>query len=99
MDGRGTRTTAGIGSWAARRAFLCGDRVALIDGDRRTTYAEFDRRTDQLASALREFGVRQGDRVAALLVNGSAFLETMFATAKRSARSSCPSTSGWLRPR
>jgi acyl-CoA synthetase (AMP-forming)/AMP-acid ligase II len=54
----------------------------LIDGDRRITYTEFDRRTDQLARALREFGVRQGDRVAALLVNSAAFLETMFAAAK-----------------
>ena len=54
----------------------------MIDGDSRITYAEFDRRTDQLARALREIGVRQGDRVAALLVNSAAFLETMFATAK-----------------
>ena len=74
--------TAGIGSWATRRAFLSGDRIALIDGDRRITYTEFDRRTDQLARALRELGVRPGDRVAALLVNNAAFLETMFATAK-----------------
>ena len=73
---------AGIGSWPIRRAFLSGDRVALIDGERRITYAEFDRRTDQLAGALRGVGVRQGDRVAALLVNSAAFLETMFATAK-----------------
>ena len=73
---------AGIGGWVTRRAFLSGDRVALIDGDSRITYTEFDRRTDQLARALREFGVRQGDRVAALLVNSAAFLETMFATAK-----------------
>ena len=72
----------GIGSWASRRAFLSGDRIALIDGDIRITYAEFDRRTDQLACALRDLGVRHGDRVAALLVNSAAFLETMFATAK-----------------
>ena len=75
-------TTGGIGSWAARRAFLSGDRIAIIDGDNRITYAEFDRRTDQLARGLRELGVRHGDRVAALLVNSAAFLETMFATAK-----------------
>ncbi len=74
--------TRGIGSWASRRAFLSGDRIALVDGDSRITYAEFDRRTDQLARALRELGVRRGDRVAALLVNSAAFLETMFATAK-----------------
>jgi acyl-CoA synthetase (AMP-forming)/AMP-acid ligase II len=82
MDSKIGGTTGGIGSWATRRALLCGDRIALIDGDLRITYAEFDRRTDQLARALRELGVRQGDRVAALLVNSAAFLETMFATAK-----------------
>ncbi|MBX7431882.1 long-chain fatty acid--CoA ligase [Mycobacterium sp. Y57] len=76
------RHTRGIGTWVSRRAHRSGDRIALIDGDRRITYAEFDRRTDQLARALRDIGVRQGDRVAALLVNGAAFLETMFASAK-----------------
>lgn len=73
---------AGFGDWATRRAFLCGDRVALIDGDRQITYTEFDRRTDRLAHALRASGVRQGDRVAALMINSAAFLETLFATGK-----------------
>lgn len=77
-----TGTTGGIGSWAARRAFLSGDRIAFIDGDRRITYTEFDRRTDQLARALRDIGVRHGDRVAVLMVNSAAFLETLFASAK-----------------
>jgi hypothetical protein len=82
MDCGLSGTTGGIGGWATRRAFLFGDRIALIDGQSRLTYAEFDRRTDQFARALRELGVRQGDRVAALLVNSAAFLETMFASAK-----------------
>jgi non-ribosomal peptide synthetase component E (peptide arylation enzyme) len=77
MDSGVSGTTGGIGSWAARRAFLSGDRIAIVDGDSRITYIEFDRRTDQLARALHDFGVRQGDRVAALLVNSAAFLETM----------------------
>jgi fatty-acyl-CoA synthase len=85
MDSGMSGITGGIGSWASRRAFLSGDRIALIDGDSRITYAEFDRRTDQLARALRDVGVRQGDRVAALLVNSAAFLETMFAAAKLAA--------------
>jgi acyl-CoA synthetase (AMP-forming)/AMP-acid ligase II len=73
---------AGIGSWPKRRALLAGERIALIDGNRRITYAEFDRRTDQFAQAPRELGVRQGDRVAALMFNSAAFLEAMFAAAK-----------------
>ncbi|MCF6506400.1 long-chain fatty acid--CoA ligase [Blastococcus sp. MG754426] len=72
----------GIGSWVATRAFLSGDRVALVEGERRLTYADLDGRTDQLARALRALGVRRGDRVAGLLLNSAAFLETMLATAK-----------------
>jgi fatty-acyl-CoA synthase len=77
-----TGSATGIGDWATRRAFLSGDRIALIDGDTRLTYTEFDQRTDQLAQAFRESGVQQGDRVAGLMFNSSAFLETMFAAAK-----------------
>ncbi|MDA8071730.1 MAG: long-chain fatty acid--CoA ligase [Actinomycetota bacterium] len=72
----------GIGSWVTKRAFLGGDRTALVFGEARLTYLDLDRRTDQLARGLRELGVRRGDRVAALVVNSPAFLETMLATAK-----------------
>lgn len=82
VDTSASVATGGIGSWISRRAYLCGDRIALIDGDARISYAEFDRRTDQLASALRGLGVQHGTRVAGLLVNSAAFLEAMFATAK-----------------
>jgi acyl-CoA synthetase (AMP-forming)/AMP-acid ligase II len=73
---------AGIGHWITRRCFYSGENIAIVDGDRRISYAEFDRRTDQLASALRARGVRQGDRVACLQYNGAPFLELLFATAK-----------------
>lgn len=72
----------GIGHWITRRVFYSGDRIAIVDGERRISYADFDRRTDQLASALRDRGVRQGDRVACLQYNSAAFVELLFATAK-----------------
>ena len=72
----------GIGSWVTRRAFLSGDNTALVAGERRISYSDLDRRTNQLARALRDLGVRQGDRVAGLLINSPAFVETMLATAK-----------------
>jgi fatty-acyl-CoA synthase len=72
----------GIGHWITRRVFYSGDHIAIVDGDRRISYAEFDLRTDQLAAALRGRGVRQGDRVACLQYNGAPFLELLFATAK-----------------
>jgi fatty-acyl-CoA synthase len=73
---------AGIGHWATRRAFLSGDVVALVDGERRVTYTEFDDRTDRLANAFRDLGVQRGDRVAVLMINCVELLETMFAAAK-----------------
>jgi len=42
------------------------DRDALVIGDQRTTYREFDMRVDDVAKALIAAGVRAGDRVATL---------------------------------
>ncbi len=72
----------GIGSWATRRAFLSGDRTALVAESRRMTFTELDERTNRLARALRALGVRKGDRIGGLLINSPAFIETMLAAAK-----------------
>ena len=72
----------GIGSWVAKRAWNDGDRVALVEGGRSLSYDDFDQRTDRLSQALLRLGVRRGDRVALLLYNSAAFMETLFATAK-----------------
>ena len=45
------------------------DREALVTRTRRLTYAELDAEANQAAHALRELGVRPGDRVAASLPN------------------------------
>lgn len=76
------RREDGVGGWVTRRAFLDGDRLALIDGDQRTTYRELDRRTDQIASNLQKSGVQRGDRVAVLMFNSATFVEMLLATAK-----------------
>ena len=53
-----------------RRAFkVYPQRVAVIDGDRRVTYAEFARLTYRLARALRQAGVGRGTNVALLAPN------------------------------
>jgi amino acid adenylation domain-containing protein len=49
---------------SARRA---PDAPAVLDGERTVTYGELDTRANQLANALLELGVRQGDRVALYL--------------------------------
>jgi acyl-CoA synthetase (AMP-forming)/AMP-acid ligase II len=40
-----------------------GDREAFVDGDRRLTFAEWDRASGGVASVLAERGVRKGDVV------------------------------------
>src|SRR5687768_8677642 len=49
--------------------------TAVVDGDRRFTYAEFGTRSLALTGALAECGVAPGDRVAALCSNSHVMLE------------------------
>ncbi len=70
------------GMWLATRAATTGDRLAVIEGERRFSYAALDARCAQCAGWLRELGVGRGDRVAILLGNRVAFLEVVFAAAR-----------------
>ena len=63
----------------ARSAYVYRDKIAVVDGDRRFTYAEFNTRVHKLASALRDAGVEKGDRVAVLAPNTPMALEPHFA--------------------
>lgn len=73
----GSRAAAGAAGAAAlgyadvldRSARLHGHRVALVDGDRRTSHAELADLTVRLASALDRRGLRRGDRVAVMARN------------------------------
>jgi fatty-acyl-CoA synthase len=72
----------GIGFWLTKRAFLDGDREALMDGGRRLTYRELNQRVNRLARSLQTLGLTHGDRCAILAYNCAAFVEVIFATAK-----------------
>lgn len=63
----------------SRAARAYGEQPALVQGDRILNYTEFNRRTGRLAGALKDLGVRKGDRVAILQHNAPPFLETLFA--------------------
>jgi len=66
--------------WLRRRASLTPAASAVIFDDKRAiTFAELDARADAVAAALVERGVRDGDRVAALLPNGVPFVELVHA--------------------
>jgi fatty-acyl-CoA synthase len=62
---------------------------AIVDGARRLSYAELDDRVDRLAQALHARGVRGGEAVAVLSLNGHEVLEIYFACARLGAMM-CP---------
>ncbi len=58
------------------------DAPAQIHGDRRITWAEFDRRADGVARKLLDDGAQAQDKVAQYLYNGPEYLESVFAAFK-----------------
>ncbi len=63
----------------ARSALVYRDQIAVVDGDRRFTYGQFQKRIHRLAAALRRLGMSPGDRLAVLAPNTPAALEPHFA--------------------
>jgi acyl-CoA synthetase (AMP-forming)/AMP-acid ligase II len=63
-------------------AAICPDREAIIFEDERYSFGELAKRVNNLAAAMREYGVAKGDRVAFLQVNTNACVEVYFATAR-----------------
>ena len=58
-----------------RAASVFPDHTAIVHGALRRSYADFYRRSRQLASALTRSGIMRGDTVSALLANTPAMLE------------------------
>ncbi|NWG24444.1 MAG: acyl-CoA synthetase [Pseudorhodoplanes sp.] len=65
-------------SFLQRAADIHPDRTAVIHGARRYSYREFHARACQLASALKQAGVRPGDTVSVMLPNVPAMLEAHY---------------------
>ena len=65
-----------------RPALLYPDKVAVVDGDLRFTYAELQARVNQMSHALLGLGIGQGDRVCILSPNSHWFLESFYATSQ-----------------
>ena len=77
-DQRPYRTELSPVSFLRRSAYVFPDKVAVVHGERRMTYREFDERVNRLASALVAAGVERGDRVAFLAPNIPAMLEAHY---------------------
>ncbi|MFE7623125.1 (2,3-dihydroxybenzoyl)adenylate synthase, partial [Streptomyces sp. NPDC057509] len=67
-----------FGARLRRAAADRGDRVALVDGDRRWTYADLDAEADRVAHGLRGLGIGRGDRVVVQLPNCAEFVLVWF---------------------
>ena len=65
--------------FARRARKLYPERVAVIDGDSRWTYAQFLDRCDRWSAVLQKLGMAPGDRVAYLSPNTHAQLESFYA--------------------
>jgi len=60
-------------------------KVALIHQGKRLTYAEIDSRANRLAHALKEIGIKRGDRVAVFMDNSLEAVISLFGIAKAGA--------------
>lgn len=67
-----------ITDFLRRAVALYPDKVAIIEGEREWTYAEFGRRVQRLSHALRSAGIGKGDRVCILSPNSHFFLESFY---------------------
>ena len=70
-----SRTELDPVSFLHRSATVHPERIAVVDGERRWTYAELRERVNRAASALRSRGIERHDRVGALCPNVPALLE------------------------
>lgn len=74
-----------------------GDRTALVDDDRSTTYRRLRDRADDVATGLAAEGVGPGDHVAILMENRIEWVETMFGAMRLGA--TVVGVSTWAQPR
>lgn len=71
-----------VGDIVQRSADVYPDRIALVDGERQLSYAEFNARVDQLGHALLRLGLQHQDIVALAARNRLEMLITYFACAR-----------------
>jgi len=66
-------------SWPAKR---WPDKVAIVFGNERLTFAQINERINRLAHGLRSLGLKKQRRVGILMTNSPRFVETRFALQK-----------------
>ena len=71
-----------LGEALARSAQRFPQRLAIIDGDQRISFAQLDRRATALALGLRAQGIGRGDQVALWMTNCAAWVLCWIACAR-----------------
>ena len=71
-----------IGTILPRHARYQPDKLALVVGEKRLTYREFNTHVNQLANALLASGVQKGDKMATVLSNSLELMAAYWAAAK-----------------
>jgi long-chain acyl-CoA synthetase len=71
-----------IGTLLSRNARHRPDHTAVVLGQHRLSFQDFNRRVNRLAHAFLNVGIRKGDKIATLLPNSLELLETYWAVAK-----------------
>ena len=74
-----------IGSLFSRHARYRPNHLAVVFGNQRLTWSEFNRSINRLANALLDMGIRKGDKIATILPNCLEQLEVYWAVAKTGA--------------
>jgi len=67
-----------FGAWLRERAHAHPDRLAIVGGDTRWTYGEFDALVDRYACGFLDRGIAPGDRVLVQLPNVATFFPVVF---------------------
>ena len=71
-----------INEFLHRASRVYAEKTAIVDGDKRFTYREFQQRVNRLSNALLDLGVKKGDRVCILSPNSHFFLESIYGTSQ-----------------
>lgn len=71
-----------LGCALSQSAARYPQRLAVIDGSERISFAELDQRADALAHGLCELGIQRGDQVAVWLTNGAPWVVCWVACAR-----------------
>ena len=73
-----------IGLFLGKRAHLNPNLEAVVDlaTSRRFTYQQVDQRANQVANSILKLGIKKGERVAILLMNGVEYYESFLGLAK-----------------